>query len=202
MANSTRPDLAAIKARLSSVAKLCDSMEGRFFHDEERGDIGFVAAACDSKECDCNENLNSDGDQDCSVSLADVESSDVDNIGPVLVEMLNGLAHARQDVEQLVQRVEELEAISELRGNEVAKWAHESGTAKGQRDQLARRVEELERLIAEVAHDVRIVTEHRAARERGGQHVGTGGPLSAANPSTLAYLERLVRNAKGPTNAD
>lgn len=31
----------------------------------------------------------------------------------------------------------ELERVFELRGSEVAKWAHESGTAKGRADKLA-----------------------------------------------------------------
>ncbi len=47
--------------------------------------------------------------------------------------------------------------------------------------------------VATMAHDVAIVKEYHWVREVGGQHVGTGGPLGNAPPSTLLYLERLLR---------
>lgn len=60
-----------------------------------------------------------------------------------------------------------------------------------------RPVVEAARAVTEcVEHDIAIVTQHRNARQSGGQHVGTGGPLSAANPSMLVYLERLVRDMR------
>lgn len=150
MSNSTRPDLAAIRARLDAATP------GPWFTPDERRLQGAVSTRI--------------GDRECQVASIDGDAAMFDHRAePHEVQRANAsfIAHARQDVEQLVARVEFLE-----------------------------------RLIDAVAHDVRIVTEHRAARERGGQHVGTGGPLSAANPSTLVYLERLVLNTKGPTNAD
>lgn len=54
----------------------------------------------------------------------------------------------------------------------------------------------VESAIGAVEHDIMVVRQHREACTSGGQHVGTGGPLSAANPSTLVYLERIVRDIR------
>lgn len=63
--------------------------------------------------------------------------------------------------------------------------------------------EGLRALVDELAHDVAVVTQHRKARDSGGQHFGTGGRLGAATPSTLIYLERFIRDVRAlaPTSA-
>ncbi len=54
----------------------------------------------------------------------------------------------------------------------------------------------VQRYVDELAHDIAVVTQYRKARSSGGQHVGTGGRLGAAPPSTLVYLERLVADLR------
>jgi hypothetical protein len=54
----------------------------------------------------------------------------------------------------------------------------------------------IRQLVDELAHDIDVVTQHRQARDSGGQLVGTGGRLGAAMTSTLIYLERLVRDMR------
>ena len=56
--------------------------------------------------------------------------------------------------------------------------------------------ERLATLVNEVEHDVNSVEQYRAARVRGGQHVGVGGALGNATPSALIYLRRLVRDMR------
>lgn len=51
-------------------------------------------------------------------------------------------------------------------------------------------------LIDSLEHDINCVEQNRAASTRGGQHVGTGGALSNAPPSVLAYLLRFVRDLR------
>lgn len=60
---------------------------GRFFYDPERGDLAFIAAECDERTCDCERKLNSDGEQDCSVSLADYD----EEVGESMAVMLNAV---------------------------------------------------------------------------------------------------------------
>lgn len=60
---------------------------GRFFYDVERGDLAFVAAKCEARECDCPPSYNSDGDIDCSVSLNDPD----EHVGESLARMLNAV---------------------------------------------------------------------------------------------------------------
>lgn len=98
---------------IQRLRKLADSMRGRFFYDEERGDIGYIAAECDAKECDCERKGNADGDQDCSYSVADVGSSDVDDIGPVLAEMLNALRPLLDRLEAVERERDGLRALVE-----------------------------------------------------------------------------------------
>jgi hypothetical protein len=62
-------------------------------------------------------------------------------------------------------------------------------TLTAQRDQAVAIADAIE-------HDIAVVTQHRKAQQSGGQHVGTGGPLAAANPSMLVYLERVVRDLR------
>jgi chromosome segregation ATPase len=82
--------------------------EGRFFYDAERGDIGWIAKACDDKQCDCERKLNADGDQDCSHSLSDWEGED--HICEPIVNMLNRNPQVASMLRAAVARVEELEA--------------------------------------------------------------------------------------------
>jgi hypothetical protein len=82
--------------------------EGRFFYDAERGDIGWIAKACDDKQCDCERKLNADGDQDCSHSLSDWEGED--HICEPIVNMLNRNPQLASMLRAAVARVEDLEA--------------------------------------------------------------------------------------------
>ena len=47
-----------------------------------------------------------------------------------------------------------------------------------------------------IEHDIMLGTNHRRARQTGGQHCGTGGPLGGMNPSGLVYLDRVVRDLR------
>lgn len=76
-----------------------DGFRGRFFYDAERGDIGWIAEACDDKQCDCEVKVNADGDQDCSHSLHDWEGDD--HINEPIVEMLNALPQSLAEIERL-----------------------------------------------------------------------------------------------------
>jgi hypothetical protein len=80
---------------------------GRFFHDEERGDIAYIAKRCEDKECDCEPSYNADGDIDCSVSLLD-DTGNVDDIGHPIARMLNALA-------VLLPVVEAADALTDIR---------------------------------------------------------------------------------------
>lgn len=53
-----------------------------------------------------------------------------------------------------------------------------------------------QRYVDELEHDIAVVTQYRKARDSGGQHVGTGGRLGNAPPSTLVCLERLVADLR------
>ena len=55
-------------------------------------------------------------------------------------------------------------------------------------------------VTAEIEHDIAIRRDHQAARATGGQTCGTGGALTAAQPSMLAYLERAVRDLRDTTD--
>jgi hypothetical protein len=79
--------------------EICDGFRGRFFYDAERGDIGYIAKDCDDKVCDCEVHLNADGDQDCAHSLFDWEHED--HINEPLVQMLNTLPAALDEIERL-----------------------------------------------------------------------------------------------------
>ena len=113
----------------------------------------------------------------------------------------------------LLASVAEVERLTKERDDWRDRWTVTTrtlGETVGERDKLADVLEqtaldvdkaraEVERLgavVEAVEHDITLVKQHREARERGGQHVGTGGPLAAANPSTLVYLERLVRDCR------
>lgn len=49
-------------------------------------------------------------------------------------------------------------------------------------------------VTAAIEHDIAIRRAHATARANGGQTCGTGGTLASAQPSTIAYLERVVRD--------
>ena len=51
------------------------------------------------------------------------------------------------------------------------------------------RCERAEAILADIRDEIVALTRHRDARDRGGQHVGTGGRLSSAPPS----VERVLR---------
>lgn len=73
-----------------------------------------------------------------------------------------------------------------------------------ERDELLLARAALERiglLADEVEHDIKVVEMYHAAHRSGGQHVGTGGALGAASPSTLSYLQRLVRDLRNSARA-
>lgn len=78
---------------IEELRRLVTGWNGRFFYDEERGDIAYVAAACDAKQCDCEVRRNSDGDQDCSQSLYDIDDAPqhaviaINALGPLLDEL-------------------------------------------------------------------------------------------------------------------
>jgi hypothetical protein len=91
-----RPDLDALE-------QIANGWRGRFAFDGEREDLIFINADCDAKECDCEVKLNSDGDQDCSV-----EVDDIDDAGPDVATMLNALPALVAEVRRLEQRQQEL----------------------------------------------------------------------------------------------
>ncbi len=74
----------------------CDGFRGRFFYDAEHGDLGYIAKDCDDRQCDCERNLDSDGNQDCSVSIADV-----DDVYEPIAGMLNAVPALIAEIEQL-----------------------------------------------------------------------------------------------------
>ena len=55
-------------------------------------------------------------------------------------------------------------------------------------------------VTATIEHDIAVCRGHQAARATGGQTCGTGGALTAAQPSMLAYLERAVRDLRDTTD--
>ena len=69
---------------------------GRFFYDGERGDIAWIAAECDARTCDCEEKPNSDGDQDCSISLIDGLD---DHVAEPMARMLNAVRPLLDELE-------------------------------------------------------------------------------------------------------
>lgn len=91
---------------LDNLRRLVAGWDGRFFHDVVRGDIAFVAADCEAKHCDCEVKHDSDGEQDCSVSVAAVDCGDVDDVGEPLATMLNALPGILADHARLTREVE------------------------------------------------------------------------------------------------
>ena len=92
-----------MKADITQVRSDLDGFTGRFFYDAERGDIGWIAADCDAKHCDCEVKLNADGDQDCSHSLSDWEGED--HINEPIVRMLNAVPELLAEVERLRESI-------------------------------------------------------------------------------------------------
>lgn len=139
----------------SSRARLREDVRGfagRFFYDAERGDIAYIAKRCDDRTCDCEENLNSDGEQDCSVSIAEIVDA-----GEPIARMLNAvgqlldansgferqLSEARSDRDRLAARVKELEVDlrceqirSEDRGNSYAEVRAERDSLRAELDRM------------------------------------------------------------------
>lgn len=78
---------------IEELRRLVTGWNGRFFYDEECCDIGYIAADCDAKQCDCEVMRNSDGDQDCSQSLYDIDDAPqhaviaMNALGPLLDEL-------------------------------------------------------------------------------------------------------------------
>lgn len=85
---------------LAHLRALVAGFRGRFFFDAERGDLAYLAKECEAQQCECERKTNSDGDQDCSLSLGVLDGID-DAMEPI-AEMLNA-------VPALVDRVEALE---------------------------------------------------------------------------------------------
>lgn len=85
-----------------------NGFRGRFFYDAERGDIAWIAKACDDKHCDCERKVNADGDQDCAYSLYDWEGED--HINEPIVEMLNAVPALLDEVERLTKERDEARA--------------------------------------------------------------------------------------------
>ncbi len=82
---------------------------GRFFYDAERGDIAYIAKKCDERTCDCERKLNSDGEQDCSVSIGDYD----EEVAEPIVAMLNAVPA----VPALLAEIEQLQ-------RDNASWAN------------------------------------------------------------------------------
>jgi len=142
MSNLTTSALAA----LEGAERDADGFNGRFFFDPERGDIGYIAKACDERRCDCGRKLNADGDQDCSHSLSDWEGEE--HLCEPIANLLNfAISLAPSLVRQLVARVEELEKENEW----MRKRFDEHHPARGSRpDDLTVREERLDDLGAEI----------------------------------------------------
>ena len=83
-------------AKLRAVAA---GFPGRFFYDAERGDLAFIAKECDEGQCDCEQKLNSDGDQDCSVCIGDIDHGE--NTGSPIAAMLNAVPALLDECERL-----------------------------------------------------------------------------------------------------
>jgi hypothetical protein len=81
---------------VKELRKDCDGFKGRFFYDGERGDLAYIAKDCDDRQCDCEVKTNSDGDQDCSESIADI-----DEAWEPIARMLNALPEALDEIERL-----------------------------------------------------------------------------------------------------
>lgn len=84
---------------IQQARRLRDGFRGRFFYDAERDDIGYIRKECDDKRCDCEQKLNADGDQDCSISVA--SSTWDDHVAEGIVAMLNAFPALLDEVERL-----------------------------------------------------------------------------------------------------
>lgn len=73
---------------------------GRFFYDEERGDLAYVAKNCDDRKCECGPNYNIDGDQDCSVPVCGFGGVD-EAVGEPVARMLNSVGPLLDEIERL-----------------------------------------------------------------------------------------------------
>lgn len=82
---------------IKAARELANAWRGRFFYDEERGDLAYIAKDCDDRQCDCEIRRNADGDQDCAESVEDIDDG--------LAEVAKMLAL----VPQLLDRVEEMD---------------------------------------------------------------------------------------------
>lgn len=133
---------------------------GRFFYDEECGDIAYIAEDCDNKQCDCEEKLNADGDQDCSVSLLD-DTGNVDDIGEPIVRMLNAVGPLLDTIEALRAEVERLKqdrydalSVTSRDGLLSSEWVLRTGKAERERDSLRSQLSSTRQLADEQAGEI------------------------------------------------
>jgi len=84
---------------LQKARELCDGFRGRFFYDAERGDLAYIAKDCDGRVCDCERKTNSDGDQDCSVCIGDMDHGE--DTGEPIAKMLNLVPALLSEVSRL-----------------------------------------------------------------------------------------------------
>lgn len=101
-----------MSALVRRAREVLSGFNGRFFFDEERGDLAYIAKACDDRQCSCEEKLNADGDQDCSICIGDMNHG-ADTGEPI--------AKALNLVPALAARVEELERLL-AEACEIADW--------------------------------------------------------------------------------
>lgn len=146
------------KDQLAEARRDVAGFQGRFFYDAERGDIGYVAKKCDERQCDCEQKLNSDGDQDCSVEIA---SACDDETAEPMVRMLNAFPALLAHIDELAnERIADAVVAAFPRIQELTT----------DRDRLAGEAsehEEAARLLAEkyieADHRLTIVTADRAS---------------------------------------
>lgn len=77
----------------------------------------------------------------------------------------------------------------------------ERDEARAECERLRGELAAMAKVADEMEHDVSIVEQYRAARERGGQHVGTGGRLAALPPSGLSAIQRYARDIRAALDA-
>lgn len=110
------------RARLVEFAR---GFRGRFFFDEERGDVAFIAKDCEDRQCDCEVKTTSDGDQDCSVSLYDI-----DDVGELVASVLSALPELLAENEAKDAAMElMLYALVNARTKLIASDGYDDGSA-------------------------------------------------------------------------
>lgn len=100
-------------ADLKAIRDAARGFSGRFFFDAEAEDIGYIAKNCDERTCDCEQKLNSDGEQDCSIQIADYME---EHVAEPMVAMLNAVPRLLDEVERLRAELSTAETAGKILG--------------------------------------------------------------------------------------